>query len=114
RLCGTTTRSGEMVAAGRSARENGPVARKEGRTMRLASRILAVVAVLFLAASAHAQPPGTRVTKQEKDYGPYGVYGPGLTYKPPTVFVTRPVTTTIAVGTSVSVPDRGEVLLGGY
>jgi hypothetical protein len=52
--------------------------------------------------------------KGPSDYtGPYSVYGPGLTYKAPT-FYSRPTYTSLGVRTSVTVPDGGEALVAGY
>jgi type II secretory pathway component GspD/PulD (secretin) len=73
--------------------------------------ILPVLAALlsagFLAAPARAQSAGS-----SGYYGPYSVYGPGLTYRQPTTY-TGPYSTSVRIQTTVTVPDRGEVLLGG-
>jgi len=97
--------------------------------MRPAFRILAA---LLLAGCV--TPP---VLAQSSDrgsgnvYGPYSVYGPGLTYKPSTYtgpysvydpgLTSRPPSsfsvptfTSVRVQSSVVVPDGGEALLGGY
>jgi hypothetical protein len=52
--------------------------------------------------------------KGSSDYtGPYSVYGPGLTYKG-SAFYSRPTYTSLGVRTSVTVPDGGEALVAGY
>jgi len=79
--------------------------------MRPAFRILAA---LLLAGCV--TPP---VLAQSSDrgsgnvYGPYSVYGPGLTSRPPSSF-SVPTFTSVRVQSSVVVPDGGEALLGGY
>jgi hypothetical protein len=81
--------------------------------------ILPVLAALlsagFLAAPVRAQSPaGSRPATGSGSayYGPYSVYGPGLTYRQPTTY-TGPYSTSVRIQTTVTVPDRGEVLLGG-
>jgi hypothetical protein len=89
--------------------------------------IVTGLAVLLLAAPAFADPPiasqsGSR--RASRDYlGPYSVYGPGLTYKQPSgytgplrqrPFSVFPTFTSLSVNTSVTVPDGGEALVGGY
>jgi Flp pilus assembly secretin CpaC len=46
------------------------------------------------------------------DYGPYSVYGRGLTYRQPS-FYSGPSSTSVRAQTSVLVPDGGEALVGG-
>lgn len=82
--------------------------------MRSTVALLALV-VLLAGAAVHAGPPSWGpVPDSQRDLGPYSVYGPGLTYRPPTFFVPTPVRTSMRVGTTVSVPDRGEALVAGY
>ena len=79
-----------------------------------------VLAVLFLvgmaAGGATGAPPfDLRPAPSRTPYlGPYSVYGPGLSYRQPTFYYGPLRTTTIGVQTSVSVPDRGTALVGGY
>jgi hypothetical protein len=47
------------------------------------------------------------------NYGPYSVYGPGLTYRQSS-FSAGTSPTSVRVQTSVSVPDGGEALVGGF
>ena len=47
-------------------------------------------------------------------YGPYSVYGPGLTYRQPSFYYGPLRLSSFAVQTSVSVPDGGSALVGGY
>jgi hypothetical protein len=82
-----------------------------------------------LCAGAVATPARAQ-SSDRKDYGPYSVYGPGLTYKPPTGYygpysgygsdlTKRQPSTSVSpsnyvrVG-SVLVPDGGEALIAGY
>jgi len=57
--------------------------------------------------------PGLTYKQPSAYYGPYSVYGPGLSSRAPT-FVTPPESTFVRVQTSVSVPDGGEALVAGY
>jgi hypothetical protein len=57
--------------------------------------------------------PGLTYKAPSGYYGPYSVYGPGLTYRQAS-FSTRPTFTSVNVGTSVVVPDGGEALVAGY
>jgi hypothetical protein len=67
----------------------------------------ALLMTVVLAAAARAQSiPSVRSTK---DFGPYSVYGPGLTYKQPS-FNNSPYATSIRTQTSVRVPDRGQAV----
>lgn len=69
------------------------------------SRWIALLVVALAPAFASAQ--------DRPYYGPYSVYGPGLTYiQRPTVSPFS--TTTIGVQTSVLVPDGGTALVAGY
>jgi hypothetical protein len=45
--------------------------------------------------------------------GPYSVYGPGLTYRQPS-YSAGPLTTSVRASTTVLVPDGGEALVAGY
>jgi Flp pilus assembly secretin CpaC len=76
-----------------------------GRLLVIAS--LLAVMLLILSPAAHAQ--GT----SGPYYGPYSVYNPNLTGLRPQ-FVNVPTRTQIAIQTTVTVPDGGQVLLGGY
>jgi hypothetical protein len=57
--------------------------------------------------------PGLTYKGSSGYYGPYSVYGPGLSYKAP-AFSSRPTSTSLGVRTSVTVPDGGEALVAGY
>jgi Bacterial type II and III secretion system protein len=76
-------------------------------------RAFALVVILGLATAARAAPPASSLPSQDRDLGPYSVYGPGLTYRQPDFYV-GPLTTSFRVRTSVSVPDRGTALVAGY
>ena len=97
--------------------------------------ILTVLGALLLAAPAGAEPPIASQAgrpRESRDYtGPYSVYGPGLTYKQPSdytgpystrgqgqssrpFFASGPTSTFLGVDTTVTVPDGGEALVGGY
>jgi Flp pilus assembly secretin CpaC len=73
------------------------------------TRLAVAVGVLALVAPAvQAQVPTGRPY-----YGPYSVYNANLTaLKPAYVYV--PTTTQIGLQTTVTVPDRGQVLVGSY
>jgi Flp pilus assembly secretin CpaC len=68
--------------------------------------VLAVMAVG--ASSARAEPPGGRTY-----LGPYSVYNSDLTALK-SGFTSVPTFTSLSIQTSVTVPDRGSVTLGGY
>jgi Flp pilus assembly secretin CpaC len=57
--------------------------------------------------------PGLTYKQTSKYYGPYSVYGPGLTGRGAS-FTTVPTFTTVRASTSVTVPDGGEALVAGY
>jgi hypothetical protein len=57
--------------------------------------------------------PGLTYKQPSYYYGPYSVYGPGLTYRQASYYA-GPLATSVRVNTSVVVPDGGEALLGGY
>jgi hypothetical protein len=57
--------------------------------------------------------PGLTYKQSSGYYGPYSVYGPGLTYRAPS-FTTVPTFTSVRARTSVVVPDGGEALVAGY
>jgi hypothetical protein len=97
--------------------------------MRLVPVFLAALLWAGAAATpAHAQSPSRGSSGY---YGPYSVYGPGLTYKQPSGYygpyatrgpgltvrqsaVSVPTFTTLSATTSVVVPDGGEALVAGY
>lgn len=56
--------------------------------------------------------PGLTYKAPSGYYGPYSAYGPGLTYRAPASF-SRPTFTSVRAQTSVVVPDRGEALVAG-
>ena len=58
--------------------------------------------------------PGLTYKQPSAYYGPYSVYGPGLTYRQPPTFTTRPERTFVGVQSSVLVPDGGEALVASY
>src|SRR5260370_30865832 len=68
---------------------------------------------LVLAAPARAQSSVPARRTLSNDYGPYAVYGPGLTYRQPS-FYSGPYSTSVRARSSVLVPDGGEALVGGY
>jgi hypothetical protein len=78
---------------------------------------LPIFAVLLLAAtpgaSAWAQSPSSSGASLTNVYGPYSVYGPGLTFHQSS-FSYSPYSTSIGLQSSVRVPDGGEALAGGY
>jgi hypothetical protein len=79
----------------------------------MARAVLAVALVTLGPAVAGAQ------TADRPYYGPYSVYGPGLSYTQRPGYTgplaSRPfATTTLGIQTSVSVPDGGTALLGGF
>ena len=98
--------------------------------MRMVHRTLAVLLLAgSMTATASAQSadrssgyygpysvygPGLTYKQPSAYYGPYSVYGPGLTYRQAPTFATRPESTFLRVQTSVSVPDGGEALVAGY
>jgi hypothetical protein len=57
--------------------------------------------------------PGLTYKPPSYNYGPYSVYGPGLTYRQPS-YVSVPTFTSLRAQSSVVVPDGGEALLAGY
>jgi len=67
----------------------------------------------YLGGPYSAYGPGLSYRQPTSYYGPYSVYGPGLTYRQPYA-ASRPAATSLSVQTSVSVPDGGEALVGGY
>src|SRR5262249_47139820 len=75
------------------------------------SRLAVFAVVLSLAATltprAGAQAPARPY------YGPYSVYNSNLTALKP-AFVNVPTFTTLGVQTTVTVPDGGSALVGGY
>jgi Flp pilus assembly secretin CpaC len=75
------------------------------RTLRHAAVLAAVVVAIFPAV-ASAQAP------DRSYYGPYSVYGPGLTYVQRSA-VSPLSTTLLRAQTTVSVPDRGTALVAG-
>jgi hypothetical protein len=81
--------------------------------MRRSLRFLAVLGVLLLASSAQGQTSGSTYPSGANVYlGPYSVYGPGLTFRPPP-FYYGPYSR-LSVATSVRVPDGSEVLAARY
>jgi hypothetical protein len=74
--------------------------------------IIVLVLLAALAPAAHAQVSGSSSVILSNVYGPYAVYGPGLTYRPPT-FYYGAYSTRLSVATSVAVPDGAEALVGG-
>src|SRR5437870_13468372 len=73
--------------------------------------VLVVLSALVFAAPARAQSSVPARRTLTNDYGPYSVYGPGLTYRQPS-FYSGPFPTSVRVQTSVLVPDGGEALVG--
>jgi hypothetical protein len=70
--------------------------------------LLAFAALLLTGSSAidaHAQTSVSASQTSVNVYGPYSVYGPGLTYRP---------LPSLRLQTSVHVPDGGESLVGRY
>jgi hypothetical protein len=57
--------------------------------------------------------PGLTYKQPSSYYGPYSVYGPGLTYRQP-ASSSSPYATSVRVQSSVFVPDGGEALVAGY
>ncbi len=92
--------------------------------MRLTPVVLAALLLTCAAAPARAQSsgnvygpysvygPGLTYKQPTAYYGPYSVYGPGLMYRQPSSSV-GPYGTSVRVG-SVLVPDGGEALVAGY
>src|SRR4051794_34568412 len=97
--------------------------------MRLTRVLLAALLWAGAASTASAQSSG----RGSRDYyGPYSVYGPGLTYKQPSYYygpysaygpgltgrrsssVSVPTFTTLRASSSVVVPDGGEALVAGH
>ncbi|HKB37550.1 MAG TPA: hypothetical protein VKD72_13970 [Gemmataceae bacterium] len=76
---------------------------------RLAVASVLVSGVLVLAPAARAQSQ----TPSAAYYGPYSVYNSNLTALNP-AYVQAPTFTTVRIQTTVTVPDRGSVLVGGY
>jgi hypothetical protein len=74
------------------------------RLCRLAVLTAGLVLLALGAPAARAQQPYL---------GPYSVYNPGLNGLRPG-FGSVPITTQISIRTTVTVPDRGAVSLGGY
>src|SRR5690349_5367191 len=92
-------------------------------------RPTALILAALLWAGAAAAP--ARAQSSSGYYGPYSVYGPGLTYKAPSgyygpysvygrgltvkgqSFTAVPTFTSLRAQTSVSVPDGGEALVAG-
>jgi Flp pilus assembly secretin CpaC len=76
--------------------------------------MLAAVVTLTVgsAAPARAQVNGPTPRGSAAYFGPYSVYGPGLTYRQPS-FYYGPYAT-VRANTTVSAPDGGEALVGGF
>ena len=72
--------------------------------------------ILGLPPASQAAPPFALrpASSTTPYYGPYSVYGPGLSYRQPSFYYGPLRVTTVGVQTSVSVPDRGSALVGGY
>ncbi len=80
------------------------------RTSAIRVGAAAAVVVLTVVLAAPARGQGY----PDRPYlGPYSVYNPGLTSLRP-AYVTVPTTTQLNLQTTVTVPDRGSVTLGGY
>jgi hypothetical protein len=94
-------------------------------------RAIFVVFTVILLTGLIATPAWAQSTDRSSGYyGPYSVYGPGLTYKPTTYtgpysvsgpalssrpsYFTVPTFTSLRVQSSVVVPDGGEALVAGY
>jgi hypothetical protein len=75
--------------------------------------VFAVLAALLAAAAVAAPARAQPSVSGNGYYGPYSVYGPGLTYRQPS-FYAGPYGTSLTVRSSLTVPDRGEALLAGY
>lgn len=63
--------------------------------------MIALLTAAVLSGAAHAQAP------DRPYYGPYSVYGPGLTYRQPDFYYGPLGTTFLRAQTTVTVPDGG-------
>ena len=94
--------------------------------MRTTYVVLVALLVASVAAPARAQSsgnvygpysvygPGLTYKQPSGYYGPYSVYGPGLTYRQAPSFTVRPEVTSLRLQSSVVVPDGGEALVAGH
>jgi type II secretory pathway component GspD/PulD (secretin) len=81
---------------------------RERERLSIRTVLVIVFAVAVGASSTRAEPPGGRTY-----LGPYSVYNSDLTALK-SGFTSVPTFTSLSIQTSVAVPDRGSVTLGGY